>query len=232
MDSEFNPDIHEKTLHTKGPLKGKETWIRKSAARKDARVQDEADRRNIDREDMGWLKRLFTKKTTGLDVLTEEALKNHLKKWVFGRLDSRPEAEAEEEEYVFSGEYDGHKISLLFKDISWGPPAAGRYNIRGADFIGGQVDGQKISSRQSKELFKRFFPLFDKIKQNEQNLRDLNTRIAVKQARRDEKMRIKKEDEEIEQIAEPLVNEILGKTTSALPAGEPQKRFPPYKGGN
>src|SRR3989344_8151997 len=71
----FDPGRHERTLHTKGPLKDKETWVRKSAIESDEEAGAEADRRMSAHN---WVEKVFGKKLSYLDVLTEQGIIEHL----------------------------------------------------------------------------------------------------------------------------------------------------------
>lgn len=78
-DQKFDPEIHKLTKHKKGPLKGKETWIRKSATASDAEAKILAKKtEEAEKKEHSWLGNILRKKGKFTDVFIEEVLAEHL----------------------------------------------------------------------------------------------------------------------------------------------------------
>lgn len=160
-DSVFDPEKHEKTVHTKGPLKGKETWVRKSAVESDKKAAEEANRRNSVAKEPSWFARLFgTKKETGLDVLTEHALIEHLRGFNYNNTMTGHNAVS----FAWiTGEINGHKVEMDAELRASG--AHGKFAYNSNNFY---IDDMPISTEDAKLIAKKILPLLAQDWHNQQ----------------------------------------------------------------
>lgn len=146
-DREFDPEKHEKTLHKKRPLKGKETWIRKSALQNDRKAELIAERSGEKKQ--SWFKKLFgIKKEPYLDVLTEQGLNEYIQRSNFTFEEKK---EGSKFGWV-SGIINGHKLEM---DTNVAQNPYNTYYNQKNFFI----DGEKISEDDAEKIAEKILRL-------------------------------------------------------------------------
>ena len=195
----FDPGRHEITSHTKGPLKGKETYVRKSAIESDKEAVAEAERRN---SAFNLVEKVFGKKLSYLDVLTEQGIIEHLgnirQTTVHSDISKNKLALRTE------GEFNGYNISIErgYDD---------KYHL----IYSGSIDNQIISPDDAEKIFEILDPLIGQQYKNKSSLEQIEDKLKKKPERNEI---LKKEQELQEQYKKsvPLVEEFMGKKPKQL----------------
>lgn len=195
----FDPSRHEITSHTKGPLKGKETWVRKRAIESDEEAGVEAARRNSAHN---WVEKVFGKKLSYLDVLTEQGIVEHLGNLKETSIDSN--TSKNKRALRIEGEFNGYNIAV---DLEFDDNYHFKYK--------GSIDNQAINPKDAEKIYKKLNPLIVQRYKNKVALEQVEDRLKKKPELNEI---LKKEQELQEQYKKsaPLVEEFMGKKPKQL----------------
>jgi len=174
-DSVFDPEKHEKTVHKKGPLKGKETWIRKSASESDKTAEEEAKIRNSVAENQSWFAKLFGKsnKDTALGIAQEEALENELaglkyEEKDYANLDDIAKI------LTISGKYNGYKLEI---QLDYDPTIL----MVGKSYTGKIEDKEIENKKDAKKIWKKLYPLLKQRDYNRKKMEQTHHKLWIKE---------------------------------------------------
>ncbi len=206
-DQEFDPNKHEKTVHTKGPLKGKETWARKTAIQSDREAGAIAERRNLVKEKKSsWLRKLFgIKKETYLDTLTEEGLEEEMQRSPFTFEVSKENSSY----HTITGKINGHKIQM---DVHI--HLDGTLTLKNNEVV--FVDDEKIADEDAGMIAEKFLPLLSQWRKNQ---------IQIKKLGVENKTELSKKDRAVMEV----LGKLQPKKAPELEGTDEQKQLGPKK---